>query len=212
MLDELKKDFRNIEDKFLLIRTEREERLKELNELKASRDQLIHEIDICAKAIEFIEQVATEERRVVKEKVEELITSCLHEVFDDTYSVEFEYGIKRSKTSVEVYFVRKCEDGLMVRRQIDGIGGGVADAISLPLKLIVLLNDTALDRVFVIDEPGKHLSVNHVPKFAQFLKTISKKLNVQIIMSSHHTCMDQFADTINEVSLEGSKSHVERLK
>ena len=156
--------------------------------------------------------MSTEERRVVKKKVEELITSCLHEVFDNTYSVEFEYGMKRSKTSVEVHSIRKCEDGVVVKRQIDGIGGGVADAISLPLKLIVLLNDNDLDRIFVIDEPGKHLSVNHVPKFANFLSTISQKLGVQIIMSSHHTCMDKFADSINEVFLEGSKSQIVRVK
>lgn len=212
MINDLKQEFRKIEDTFLLISSERKRKQDELDKLKTDRDNLIQGIEICSKAIEFIEQVATEERRDVKKKVEELITACLHDVFDDTYSIEFEYGMKRSKTSVEVYSLRKCEDGLVVKRQIDGIGGGVADAISLPLKLIVLLNDSTLDRIFVIDEPGKHLSVNHVPKFAHFLRTISKKLGIQIIMSSHHTCMDQFADSINEVSLEGSKSQIERIK
>lgn len=212
MLNQLKGEFRKIEDAFLLIEAERKRKESELEKHKEERDQLIHDLEICSKAIEFIEKVSTEERRVVKNKVEELITSCLHEVFDDTYSVEFEYGMKRSKTSVEVHSVRKCEDGMVVKRQIDGIGGGVADAISLPLKLIVLLNDSELDRIFVIDEPGKHLSVNHVPKFANFLSIISKKLKVQIIMSSHHTCMDQFADSINEVYLEGSKSQIVRVK
>ena len=212
MLNQLKGEFRKIEDAFLLIDAERKRKETELEKHKEERDQLIHELEICSKAIEFIEKVSTEERRVVKKKVEELITSCLHEVFDDTYSVEFEYGMKRSKTSVEVHSIRKCEDGVVVKRQIDGIGGGVADAISLPLKLIVLLNDSDLDRIFVIDEPGKHLSVNHVPKFANFLSTISQKLGVQIIMSSHHTCMDKFADSINEVFLEGSKSQIVRVK
>lgn len=212
MLNQLKGEFRKVEDAFLLIDAERKRKETELEKHKEERDQLIHELEICSKAIEFIEKVSTEERRVVKKKVEELITSCLHEVFDDTYSVEFEYGMKRSKTSVEVHSIRKCEDGVVVKRQIDGIGGGVADAISLPLKLIVLLNDSDLDRIFVIDEPGKHLSVNHVPKFANFLSTISQKLGVQIIMSSHHTCMNKFADSINEVFLEGSKSQIVRVK
>lgn len=212
MLNQLKGEFRKVEDAFLLIDAERKRKETELEKHKEERDQLIHDLEICSKAIEFIEKVSTEERRVVKKKVEELITSCLHEVFDDTYSVEFEYGMKRSKTSVEVHSIRKCEDGVVVKRQIDGIGGGVADAISLPLKLIVLLNDSDLDRIFVIDEPGKHLSVNHVPKFANFLSTISQKLGVQIIMSSHHTCMDKFAGSINEVFLEGSKSQIVRVK
>ena len=212
MIEVLKQEFRELEDAFLFIRAERQSRETELESLKQERDSLIHDLEVCSKAIEFIEQVATEERRNVKKKVEDLITSCLHEVFDDSYSVEFEYGMKRAKTSVEVFSVRKCEDGLVVKREIDGIGGGLADAISLPLKLIVLLNDSGLERNFIIDEPGKHLSINHVPKFAHFLKTISQKLGVQIIMLSHHTCMDLFADSINEVSLEGSKSHIERIK
>ena len=209
---ELLKDFREIEDKFLILKTDRQRRIDELEKLTQDKDELIEKMDNCSKAIEFVEQVSTQERREIKKRVEDLITSCLHEVFDDTYSVEFDYGIKRSKTSVEVYSIRECEDGLKVRRQIDGIGGGVADAISLPLKLIVLLNDSDLDRVFVIDEPGKHLSIDHVPKFAKFLQTISKKLNVQIIMSSHHQCMDRYADSINEISLDGSRSVVERIK
>jgi DNA repair exonuclease SbcCD ATPase subunit len=212
MLTQLKNEFRKVEDAFLLIEADRKRKEKELETHKQERDNLVHELEICSKAIEFIEKVSTEERRGVKKKVEDLITSCLHEVFDETYSVEFEYGMKRSKTSVEVHSIRKCEDGIVVKRQIDGIGGGVADAISLPLKLIVLLNDSGLERIFVIDEPGKHLSVNHVPKFANFLNTISKKLGVQIIMSSHHTCMDKFADSINEVYLDGSKSQIVRLK
>ena len=212
MEEELARQCREIEDRFLLMKSERERLVRELDSLVARRDDLIRQMDVCAQSIEFVEKVSTEERSHIKKKVEELISSCLHEVFDDTYSVEFDYGMKRNRTSVEVYCLRRCEDGLVVRRQIDGIGGGVADAISLPLKLIVLLNDSELDRVFVIDEPGKHLSIDHVPRFARFLQAVSRKLGVQIIMSSHHQCMDGYADSINEVSLEGSRSVVERVK
>lgn len=211
-VEDLRIDVRKIEDAFLLLKSDREKKLLELEKKQKEKDRIIQSLEICSKAIEFVEQVSTDERKSIKSKVEELITSCLQEVFDSTYSIEFEYGMKRNKTSVEIYSIRKCEDGLSVKRQIDGIGGGVADSISLPLKLIVLLNDTDLDRVLILDEPGKCLSINHVPRFANFLQTISRKLNVQIIMSSHHTCMDKFADSVNEVSLEGSRSQIVRVK
>lgn len=198
--------------KFLAMEAHREQVKKHLEQLEARRNETIEKMDICAKAIDFVEQVSTEERKGIKNKVEDLITSCLHDVFDDSYSVEFDYGVKRSKTSVEVYCTIKCEDGLVVKRQIDGIGGGVADSISLPLKLMVLLNENRLGRILVVDEPGKHLSVNHVPRFARFLQNVSHKLGVQIIMSSHHVNMDKYADCVNEVHLEGSKSVVERVK
>lgn len=215
MSEELKSiadEVRRLEDAFLIISTDRKKKVEELEEKKKRKEELLLLLDQCSKAIEFVEQVSTEERQNIKGRVEDLVSSCLRDVFDDSYSIEFFYGMKRSKTSVEIYSIHSCEDGMEVRRQIDGIGGGLADMISLPLKLMVLLNDDRLDRIFIIDEPGKHLSIDHVPKFARFLQNISKKLGVQIIMSSHHTCMDQFADSINEIHLEGSKSVVERQK
>ena len=208
----LRSDFEEQKGRFLTIKLHRESVRKHLDELEKKRLDSVKRMEICSKAIEFVEQVSTEERKGIKKQVEELITSCLHDVFDDSYSVEFDYGMKRSKTSVEVYCTIQCEDGLKVKRQIDGIGGGVADSISLPLKLMVLLNEHRLDRILIVDEPGKHLSVNHVPKFAKFLQNVSHKLGVQIIMSSHHANMDKYADCVNEIHLEGSKSIIERVK
>jgi DNA repair exonuclease SbcCD ATPase subunit len=196
----------------LIISEERKRKLQALQKLNQEKADLIHNIDVRVQTIDFIEAVASNERNSVKEKVEKLITSCLHEVYDDSYSVEFDYGMKNSKTSVDIYIVRKCDDGMIVKRTIDGIGGGVADTVSLPLKLIVLMNDNDCDKVLFVDEPGKHLDTTRVQNFAKFLKIISEKLNVQIIMSSHHECMNDYADNIHKVTLNSSISEVERLK
>lgn len=203
---------RQIQDAFLIISEERKRKLQALQKLNQEKADLIHNIDVRVQTIDFIEAVASNERNTVKEKVENLITSCLHEVYDDSYSVEFDYGMKNSKTSVDIYIVRKCDDGMIVKRTIDGIGGGVADTVSLPLKLIVLMNDSDCDKVLFVDEPGKHLDTTRVQNFAKFLKIISEKLGVQIIMSSHHECMNDYADNIHKVTLSGSISEVERLK
>jgi DNA repair exonuclease SbcCD ATPase subunit len=196
----------------LIISEERKRKLQALQKLNQEKADLIHNIDVRVQTIDFIEAVASNERNSVKEKVEKLITSCLHEVYDDSYSVEFDYGMKNSKTSVDIYIVRKCDDGMIVKRTIDGIGGGVADTVSLPLKLIVLMNDSDCDKVLFVDEPGKHLDTTRVQNFAKFLKIISEKLGVQIVMSSHHECMNDYADNIHKVTLNGSISDVERLK
>lgn len=206
------KDVRRIQDAFLIISEDRKRKLQTLQKLNQERADLIHNIDVRVQTINFIEEVASNERNTVKEKVEKLITSCLHEVYDDSYSVEFDYGMKNSKTSVDIYIVRKCDDGMIIKRTIDGIGGGVADTVSLPLKLIVLMNDQDCDKVLFVDEPGKHLDTTRVKNFAKFLKIISEKLGVQIIMSSHHECMNDYADNIHQVTLNSSVSEVQRLK
>lgn len=207
----MKDTIRKIQDRFLVIKTERETKLKKLEELNKERSETLQNIDVRVRTINFVESVASQERNRVKEKVERLITSCLHAVYDDTYSVEFDYGIKNSKTSVEIYVNRKCKNGMEVKRTIDGLGGGVADTISLPLKLIVLMNDK-FDKVLIADEPGKHLDIKRIEKFAEFIKEITEKLGVQIIMSSHHECMSDYADNIHRITLDDSVSKVERIK
>lgn len=209
---DLGKRIRNVQDSFLLVKNDRERQLKKLDALEKERDATIKNIDARVEAINFIEGVASQERVAVKEKVEKLITDCLHEVYDDSYSVEFDYGVKGNKTSVEISMVRKCADGMVVKRQIDGFGGGVADTIALPLKLIVLLNDGECDTVLVTDEPGKHLDTTRVAKFAKFVQTISHKLGVQIIMSSHWEVMRDASDTVHRVTLEDSVARVTREK
>jgi len=201
-----------VRDKFLIETSERNKKLEQLKKLCKERDETIANIDTRVKAINFVEGVAAQERLAVKERVEKLITSCLHEVYDDTYSVEFEYGVKGSKTSVEIYIVRKCNDGMVVKRGIDGIGGGVADTVSLPLKLIVLMNDNEFDKVLVTDEPGKHLDTTRIVKFAKFVQEISHKLGVQVIMSSHWSVMSDYCDTLHQVELNDSCSVVTREK
>ena len=210
--NELSKRIRGVQDKFLLVRNDRERQLRKLDALEKERDATVRNIDARVEAINFIEGVASQERIAVKEKVEKLITDCLHEVYDDSYSVEFDYGVKGNKTSVEISMVRRCADGMVVKRQIDGFGGGVADTIALPLKLIVLLNDGECDKVLVTDEPGKHLDTTRVAKFAKFVQTISHKLGVQIIMSSHWEVMKDASDTVQRVTLEDSVARVTREK
>ena len=211
-MKELLKELEGICQNFAYIKKQREIRKEQLEKIQKQKQQVINNISLRIETIDFIQKIALQQRQQVKQKVQKLITSCLQQVYDDSYSVQFNYGIKGSKTSVDIVLVRKCKDGLVVRRGIQGIGGGVADSISLPLKLIVLLNDKEYEKILITDEPGKHLDLQRVPKFANFVKRISEQLGVQIIMSSHHEVMDSFADTVNLVTIEGSLSSVQKIK
>ena len=211
-IDMLESQLREIQTNFYLLQKQRQKNIKKLQQKQKQKQLIIENIQTRVQAIDYIETVATIQRKEVKEKVQKLITSCLREVYDDSYSVQFNYGVKGSKTSVDIQLVKRTHDGLLIRRGIQGIGGGVSDSISLPLKLIVLLNDKDYDKILIVDQPGKHLDLDRVPKFASFLRKISSELGVQIIMSSHHQGMDIYADTVNYVSIKGSLSSIDRIK
>lgn len=211
-MKQILKELERLGQEFSYIKKQRQIRKKQLEQLQELKEKTLENISLRIQTIEFIQKIALEQRQEVKQKVQKLITSCLQQVYDDSYSVQFNYGIKGSKTSVDIILVRKCKDGMVVKRGIQGIGGGVADSISLPLKLIVLLNDKQFDKILVTDQPGKHLDLQRVPRFANFIKRISEQLGIQVIMSSHHEVMDVFADSVNLVTIDGSLSSVQKVK
>lgn len=203
---------RSIEDRFLILESERAKSLARLEALGDEKSELISSLDNFVASIEFVEGVAESERSSVKERVESLITSCLRSVYDDSYRLEFKYGTKASRSSVEILVTKECSDGLIVTRDIDGIGGGVADSISVPLKLIVLLNDENFSKVLICDEQGKHLDSYRIESFGEFLREISSSLGVQIIMCTHHEALKDYADSVHSVMINDSSSSVSKIK
>ena len=198
---------RKLEDDILLKRNSFNEKKKQLDEINEQIQTILQEIDLDVDSINFIEKVATENRMSVKQKVESLINKALHHVYGDEYGIEFEYGISSNKTAVEVKIVKNLQDGTVVKREFSGNGLGVADLVSFPLKLMVLLSSGEdIEAILVADEPGKHMDEDRAEKFAKFLSLICVELNIQMIVCSHWSVMKEYAHNIINVHFNGNKS------
>lgn len=202
---------RNIENELIILKNDNKNFQESIDELIKENENRTEDLKYAMEAIDFIEKAANHERSIVKDKVESVISDALKEIYGSEYSIQFDYSMKRNKTSVDIYLVKHTEDGDIVRKQ-DGIGGGVSDVISLPLKLLVLMALNKNDKILIADEPGKHMD-DRVDKFGFFLKSVSEKLGVQIIILTHFASMTEFADSVYEVKMMDKKvSLVERVK
>lgn len=198
---------RKLEDDILLKRNNFNEKKKQLDEINQEIQKLLKEIDLDVDSINFIEKVATENRMSVKQKVENLINKALHHVYGDEYGIEFEYGISANKTAVEVKITKTLKNGKIVKREFSGNGLGVADLVSFPLKLMVLISSgDDIESILVADEPGKHMDEERAEKFAKFLSLICVELNIQMIVCSHWSVMKEYAHNIINVHFDGTKS------
>ena len=198
---------RKLEDDILLKRNNFNEKKKQLDDINQEIKKLLDEIDLDVDSINFIEKVATENRMSVKQKVENLINKALHHVYGDEYGIEFEYGISANKTAVEVKITKTLKDGKIVKREFSGNGLGVADLVSFPLKLMVLISSgDDIESILVADEPGKHMDEERAEKFAKFLSLICVELNIQMIVCSHWSVMKEYAHNIINVHFDGTKS------
>jgi DNA repair exonuclease SbcCD ATPase subunit len=199
-----------------------DERKKELARKQAENDLLKRQMDAMGQKIlaltdslklgqeglVFCEELANNRRGAMKGKIEGVITEAVRLIYGDTYRVELSYSVKNNRSCLEIEMVRETPAG-EVRRDMGGFGGGMADTISVPLRLMVLIGSKQTDKVCILDECWKHMDLDRVELVGKFLRLLSDKLGMQIIMCSHHDKIRDFADRTYEVSETGGLSKVE---
>jgi len=162
-------------------------------------------------ALQFLEQVAVSRRSSLKQQIEQIITEALQIIYGEDLSSELRYDVKNGRSFVDIRIVENTPQG-KVSRTMEGFGGGVSDTVSVPLRLLVLLATRTTDKVCILDEAYKHVDLERVEKVAPFIQEIAHKLDIQIIMPSHHEAMIESADTVYTVNKTNGESIVTRIK
>lgn len=174
--------------------------LKETELLRISRESL-----------SFLEDVANNRRGEMKRKIETILTESLQMVYGDDRKIEMVYSVKNNRSHLSFEIVKQSSDG-EIRRTIDGTGSGlsVSDTVSVPLRILVLLGSKS-SKVCILDECFKHMNLERVPKVTKFLKVLTERLGIQVILLSHHEFVRTEADSVFEVKDLGSYSIIEKV-
>ncbi len=174
-----------------------------------SNDVKIHEyldkVRICREALSFLQDVADTRRNSLKTKIESVLSEALRVIYGLNYRVQLVYSVKNNRSNMEIEVVKNTPAG-EVPRTMDGFGGGVSDSIAVPLRLLVMLGSRQTDKVAILDEAYKHVDPDRIETVANFIKDISNKLGVQIILLSHHDIMQNVADKVFQISDNNGKS------
>ncbi|RLI45635.1 hypothetical protein DRO61_10320 [Candidatus Bathyarchaeota archaeon] len=168
------------------------------------------ELKISQDALQFLEDLANNRRNSMKGKIEAVITEALALVYGPEYSVELIYDIKNNRSFLDIELIKQTANG-EIRRNMSGFGGGVADCISVPLRLLVLLGSKQTGRICILDECYKHVDPERIEFVSKFIKEIAKKLKIQIIICSHHSAMKDSADVVYEISDNNGESVLKEL-
>lgn len=195
-------------------------RLKNENELlerqaKEADDKVVEaaeSMQVATEALEFLEEVANSRRGSMKGRIESVLTEALRLVYGPTRKIELDYSVKNNRSHLAFELVKDTKAG-EVRRVLDGTGSGlgVSDTVSVPLRLLVLLGAKASDRVCVLDECYKHVNTERVPLVVQFLKVLTERLGMQVILLSHHQQIRGEVDAAFEVKEGQEASTVSRV-
>jgi len=121
---------------------------------------------------------------------------------EEPYQFQLEFVQKRGKTEADVWFVRNGEK----MKPIDASGGGAVDVASFALRIAFWSLTKRTRPLFFLDEPMRMVSLNLMPKAAEMIKSISKKLGLQIVMVTHSAELSAVAEKKYEVSLKQGRS------
>jgi DNA repair exonuclease SbcCD ATPase subunit len=182
--------------------------------LKSELQKRIDKISECTESIltvrdglSFLYSLANTRRGAMKGKIEDVVSEALRLIYGPEYKVELTYSVKNNRSSLSIEMVRDTAKGA-VRREIGGFGGGVADTISVPMRLMVLLGAKQNSKICVLDECYKHVDGERIELVAEFLKALSSKLGMQILMCTHHEVIKSRADKTYSVVEDNGKSTV----
>jgi DNA repair exonuclease SbcCD ATPase subunit len=131
-------------------------------------------------------------RQRAKQRIEEIVTSALSVVFAKEYRFIVQLDVKANQPVAE-YFLES--DGVVTQLKPPDYdrGGGVADIISLALRLAVGELSGVQGPLF-LDEVGKHVSQEYAPNVAYFLKEYSEKFGRQIVLITHNAHLAEIGD------------------
>lgn len=174
---------------------------KQLEELKTNykeKSELLHNKE---KAMEIVKKVALETQSQLEYHLSDMVSTGLNTVFDEEYGFrlifEEKSGKTGGKTECNLFFEKK---GHLVD-PLNFSGLGESDIAAFCLRCAAWSMDKRYRNVLILDEPLKHLSVNHHEKAGEMIKLLSKELNLQIIMVTHSERFTSYADKIFKVQM-----------
>lgn len=172
-----------------------EEKEKQVSALKI-------EINKHEQAKLIIKKICEEARKESGEFFCHLTTSALQNVFGDNVELTLELNEQRDNPTLDFIVKTRFEDYEVENDPAESDGGGVADIISLVCFLTLnYLKRDENKASLTLDEPTKFLSAGNSESAGEFLKEMSRHLNRQIIMVTHHECLKDIADQVYELSI-----------
>lgn len=197
----------NYREKLQQFKGQRNSLQKLLEDEQSNNIQLKQDYIDCEMASDILQTVGMQTQDNLKFRIESLVTAGLEYVFDHPYTFKVEFDIARGNSQCNLFFER---DGMTVK-PVDDSGGGALDTASFALRIAMWsLQSDRSSPVFILDEPGRFVSRDLRERFAEFLKKMSDKLGIQLIIVTHDDSAKECADNTINIIKQGNYSREEK--
>ena len=147
----------------------------------------------------FLQGVAQNTQEQLKYHVEDIVQLALDTCFPERYQFSIAFEVSRGTTTAVMKFI-DTESGQPID-PMNASGGGVVDLAAFALRIAAWTLEGNTDNVIILDEPMKFISRDLIIQAARVMKTLSEKLNLQFIVSTHIPELIEVADRVFQVAI-----------
>lgn len=178
-----------------------EEYLRNILSDREQKDKVTKDNLILKELKTFLLQVSANYREDICNLFTNLVTEALTSIFEKDIKFEIKLYSYRNEPAIDILVI---ENELEVDPQ-KSCGGGVNDIISLVLKIIFIYLKNS-NRILILDESLKFLSRNYLEQASSFIRDISERMNLQIILVSHKPELEVGCDNLITIEKENNRS------
>ena len=174
---------------------EKQEKIqKDMNDINKETDSLLELKD-------FLMSVSANYRDQLCNLFTSLVTEALTSIFEKDIRFNIKLYSYRNEPAIDVSVI---ENNLEVDPQ-KSCGGGLNDIISFVIKIIFIYLKKS-SRIIILDEPLKFLSRDYIEQSSNFIRDISKRMNIQIILVSHKPDLELSCDKLINIEKNENRS------
>ena len=160
----------------------RESSVTRLGVLQKNSEELAYELDLNSKCSEIFKNMLEKAIEVNVSSISELVTSGLKHIIEDQ-ALTFQIKQEHKNNRIAMKFTVE-QDGVE-GDPLSSFGGGAAVVISLILR-IAIMRRMGLGNLLILDESMVALANAYVPKAASFMRELSEKTGIHILMVTHN--------------------------
>ena len=209
IIDKIKLDVRQARQKVTAMAAKRDLLIEQQDAEIMRSAEVSRTLDLNEKVQRILQLTSEFARQQAKSRIEEIVTSALTVVFGKDYKFRLSLEVRSSRPEVDYWLE---SEGIVTQLKPPDYdrGGGVADVVSLALRLAVTELSEVRGPVF-LDEVGKHVSAEYAPNVAYFLKEYSEKFGRQMILITHNEALAEIGEVSLTVSQTNGKSVVKAI-
>jgi DNA repair exonuclease SbcCD ATPase subunit len=166
-------------------------------------------IEATEEAIVVLNSYADLRQADLQQAIESLVTRGLQVIFEQDLRFHIR-GVQKGKLSA-MDFVVSSQDGELETPVMDARGGGVAAVAGFLIRLVLLLLKPESRPVLFLDEAFSHVSTEYEPRLAEFMRELVDRTPAQIVLVTHSSAFEEYADQVYRFHLEDGVTVVEEV-